>query len=258
MNEAFFFFGIQNDKYQFLIRGFSFLFIIIPTNDVHMGGRIECWWWVYYWLMNDLSERRSDRDHLSAVSLCKCNTTSLPNIIEPNARYHVTRALRHQVQEEDLNVCNPILYYLLDDDWEHFHHIYSSSSLSIWESKKGEVRREVCTNVNQFRIDRDPNRAFCQTLIHQLTKNIFETFLSSANCTVDLCYNGGSCTGDREQLCICVDGFQGSRCQYGSFILNINVISIFSFPFSMNSLCVICLHSSTEQWVVTYVCVHLE
>uniref|UniRef100_A0A914W1B2 Uncharacterized protein n=1 Tax=Plectus sambesii TaxID=2011161 RepID=A0A914W1B2_9BILA len=34
------------------------------------------------------------------------------------------------------------------------------------------------------------------------------------NCTTDLCYNGGSCSTSSDQLCDCVEGFQGSRCQY--------------------------------------------
>uniref|UniRef100_A0A914CFW4 Uncharacterized protein n=1 Tax=Acrobeloides nanus TaxID=290746 RepID=A0A914CFW4_9BILA len=38
-----------------------------------------------------------------------------------------------------------------------------------------------------------------------------------ANCTSDLCHNGGTCIPNingTDQLCHCVDGFQGARCQY--------------------------------------------
>ncbi|VDK65554.1 unnamed protein product [Gongylonema pulchrum] len=40
-----------------------------------------------------------------------------------------------------------------------------------------------------------------------------------ANCTPDLCHNGGYCQPDKlvtkNEICHCPLGFQGARCQYG-------------------------------------------
>uniref|UniRef100_A0A915AIW5 EGF-like domain-containing protein n=1 Tax=Parascaris univalens TaxID=6257 RepID=A0A915AIW5_PARUN len=39
----------------------------------------------------------------------------------------------------------------------------------------------------------------------------------SANCTPELCHNGGTCVpvqNGTEQVCYCPEGFQGTRCQY--------------------------------------------
>ena len=45
------------------------------------------------------------------------------------------------------------------------------------------------------------------------------TFWISANCSSDLCHNGGTCVpsehNDNEQVCECPTGFTGAKCQYG-------------------------------------------
>ena len=41
--------------------------------------------------------------------------------------------------------------------------------------------------------------------------------LSTAECSVGLCFNGGSCEPGSAQLCHCPPGFQGPRCQYGEW-----------------------------------------
>jgi hypothetical protein len=43
------------------------------------------------------------------------------------------------------------------------------------------------------------------------------TLIILANCTADLCHNGGTCLPIRngtEQICDCLSGFTGAKCQY--------------------------------------------
>ena len=58
----------------------------------------------------------------------------------------------------------------------------------------------------------------------------------SANCTPELCHNGGTCipvADDSEQLCHCPEGFQGSLCQYGNSLLTVTIFTTTIYIFSV-------------------------